>query len=529
MPYAISQGVEHRSDRIHLIRYGIRGILILAAALGLSERGQLQAQSPNDERPSAGPTRKTSLIRESGAGTSAGAELGKAPLTPSRTSKTTAKAPARMATRVAPAPVASMAKRFRIRDELGKCVVARLHGQYKDKSALIQPDGQIGFTNMLVPTDKPFEPVTSEELRARLQAGPYAEYQVLTTQHYVIFYQCKRLFAEDSGRLLEDLYRGLIEVCRKHEVPVHDTEFPLVAVIFATERDFRAHKQVEPEVQAYFELFTNRIFFYEKSDLDRHNPQVSYLRKPQTVAHEGAHQILANIGVQPRLSEWPLWLIEGLAEYCATPAHTKKGIVWDHLGTINSLHMATLRELADPLANEVDALGQVARPINRDRYLVETETLISKDRLTPTDYAQAWALTHYLAQKRDGSFVRFLKAMSQMPPLEPRTPQQHLAEFRKYLGEDLIKVDRETDKHIRKLSTAKTYDPLPYYAVVFEQALGGGMVHRVAWISQSPQMIEQWVERTTSPQGGIPSWQAVPYPTRTRAFLAAEEWMRSNQ
>ncbi len=153
---------------------------------------------------------------------------------------------------------------------------------------------------MLVPTDQPFVPVSSETLQGRLQESPYAEYQVLTTQHYLIFYQSTFAFARDSGRLLEDLYRGLIEVCRRHEIPVHETEFPLVAVIFATERDFRAHKQVEPEVQSYYELFTNRIFFYQQSELDRLNPKVSSLRKPQTVAHEGAHQILSNIGVQPR-------------------------------------------------------------------------------------------------------------------------------------------------------------------------------------------------------------------------------------
>ncbi len=529
MPFAIFQGVVYPSDKLVQDWRGIRSLLILLVGLGLAGWGQVRAQSPDDSRAPAGSTKKSSLIRESPRVAPSGTKLAKALPTPSRTSKTVLKPPVQASPPVAPAPVVSQAKRFRIRDELGKCVVARLHGQYRDKTALLQPDGQIGFPTMLVPTAEPFEPVTSEKLRARLQAGPYAEYQVLTTQHYVIFYQCKRVFAEDSGRLLEDLYRGLIEVCRKREIPVHDTEFPLVAVIFATERDFRAHKQVEPEVQAYYELFTNRIFFYQQSDLDRNNPKVSYLRKPQTVAHEGAHQILANIGVQPRLSAWPLWLIEGLAEYCATPAYTKKGIAWDRLGMINSLHMATLRELADPLANEVEAHGRDARPAHRDRYLVQAESLVTKDRLTPTDYAQAWALTHYLARMRGDDFVRFLKAMSQMPPLEPRTPEQHLAEFRKFFGDDPVKIDKETDKHIRKLSTSKGYDPLPFYAVIFEQPLGGGMVHRAAWISQSPQMIEQWVQRMTSSQGGIPSWQAFSYSTRTQAILAAEQWMRSNQ
>ncbi len=180
--------------------------------------------------------------------------------------------------------------------------------------------------------------------------------------HYLIFYQSTFAFAQDSGRLLEDLYRGLIDVCRKHGIPVHETEFPLVAVIFATEHDFRAHKQVEPEVQAYYEFFTNRIFFYQQSDQDRENPKVSALRKPQTVAHEGVHQILSNIGVQPRLSAWPLWLIEGLAEYCATPTYKRKGVAWDKPGMINALHMATLRELDDPLSNELRTMGRPNRP-----------------------------------------------------------------------------------------------------------------------------------------------------------------------
>ena len=423
-----------------------------------------------------------------------------------------------------PAP----ARRFRIRDESGKIVVARLHGEYEDKTALLRPDGQLGFPNMLVPTDEPFVPMTGDDLRARLQEKPYSDYQVLTTPHYLIFYQSTFAFAQDSGRLLEDLYKGLIEVCRKSKIPVHEAEFPLVAVIFATERDFRAHKQVEPEVQAYYEFFTNRIFFYQQSDQDRQNPRVSALRKPQTVAHEGAHQVLSNIGVQPRLAAWPLWLIEGLAEYCATPTFKKKGVTWEKPGLTNALHMATLRELDDPLAIDPENGGVQARPARRDRWLIEAETLIPKTRLTPTDYAQAWALTHYLAQKTGGQFVKFLKAMSQMPPLEPRTPEQHLAEFRKYFGQDLARLDKKADEYIRKLSQKSGYDPLPYYVVIFEQPLGGGMVHRAATYSQSPQMIEQWVQQRTSPDGGIPYWQAFPYPTRTRAISAMTEWMRSN-
>ena len=197
------------------------------------------------------------------------------------------------------------------------------------QDVLILPDGQLGLPTMLVPTDEPFLPLTAEALptgcrRAR-SANTRSSGRTLPD-----LLPIDARFAEDSGRLLEDLYGGLIDAFRKHDIPVHEAEFPLVAVIFDTERDFRAHKQVDPEVQAYYEIFTNRIFFYQSSERDQHAPEVTALRKPQTVAHEGTHQILQNIGVQPRLSAWPIWLVEGLAEYCATPGSAaRKESAWD--------------------------------------------------------------------------------------------------------------------------------------------------------------------------------------------------------
>ncbi|HZW33531.1 MAG TPA: DUF1570 domain-containing protein [Isosphaeraceae bacterium] len=511
---------------------GVRGrsvlILTLAASFelvvgGVDVAAQVRA-GPDSPRETA-PQSKGLAAREPRSGPSRpGAKPG-----PVSSSLVAASAPAKPATAVAkptaPQPIPVPARRFRIRDESGHCVVARLHGQYRDQMALMQPDGQLGFPTLLVPTDEPFLPITAEELRARLQKGPYADYRVLTTRHYLIFYQSNTTFAEKSGGLLEDLYQGLIEVCRKRGIPVHDAEFPLVAVIFATEDAFRAHQEVAPEVQAYYEIFTNRIYFYQQSDRDLEEPKVTALRKPQTVAHEGVHQILSNIGVQPRISAWPLWLIEGLAEYCATPATTKKGVAWDRPGMINALHMATLRELDDPLANPVAGPGARANASRQAPFLCQAESLIRKSRLTPTDYAQAWALTHYLNNERGRDFVEFLKAMSQMPPLAPRTPEDHLAEFRKFFGDDLAKLDKKVDKYIRELNRRR-FDHLPFYAVMVEQPLGGSLVRRLAWISQSPQMIQEQVQELSSPQGGILNWWALPFASRAQAELVKDDWIR---
>jgi hypothetical protein len=122
--------------------------------------------------------------------------------------------------------------------------------------------------------------------------------------------------------------------------------------------------------------------------------------------------------------------------------------------------------------------------------------------------------------------VEFLKAMSRMAPLEPRGPESHLAAFRKFFGDDLEKLDKKAEDFLRKLSQKGRFLELPYYAVIFEQPLGGGMIRRAARVSQSPQVIQRWIEETISPQGGVPNWQVWPFPSRARAVVAAEEWMR---
>jgi hypothetical protein len=521
-PFGIGGGGSSRIPR------GIAGLVVLATAIGWA--GAAEAQGPI-ARATSGDGKAASR-----SALSPGTAFPKGPATdpsgPPASAVDSSHDSRRAAAKLADTsprvdPSGNEARRYRLRDQDGNCVVGRFYGESGDKTVLLQPDGQLGYPTRLVPTKDRFVPVTADELRRRLERKPYAGFAVLTTEHYLIFYQSRLAFAQDSARLLEDLYRGLIEFCRRHGLAVHESEFPLVAVIFANEDDFRHHKDVDREVQAYYEIFTNRIFFYEESERDRTEPKLVALRKPQTVAHEGTHQILANIGVQPRLADWPLWLVEGFTEYCATPARTKKGLlVWEKMGQINPLHMATLLELADPLTSELlddgRGAGAPAGPVR----LVDAESLVKKTQLTPTDYAQAWALTYYLALQRPREFVEFLKSMSRMPPLERRTPESHLATFRKFFGDDLSKLDRKAEAYLRQKMLQGRYLPLPYYAVIFQQPLGGGMMHRRATVSQSPQVIRRWVELSIVPQGGEPNWEIWSFPSRARAIVAAEEWMR---
>ena len=291
-----------------------------------------------------------------------------------------------------------------------------------------------------------------------------------------------------------------------------------------TERDFRAKKNVAPSVQACYEILSNQIFLYESSDRDEEAPEVASLRRPQTVAHEGTHQILANIGVQPRLSSWPMWLVEGLAEYCSPPATGRKGrVAWKGLGEVNSFHMATIRDLADPLT--LQAEGANAPRIGREPGQPLVEYVVAKADLSPTDYALAWAVTHYLAQKRKADFVDYLKTMSQVRPMENHSPDDHLASFRKAFGGDLKKMDRAIAVHLKNLK----YDQLPYFSVIFEQPVGGQRLRRMAMVSQSPSMIQQWLADCVAPNGGEPRWEVVPQPSRGIAKLEIQRWIYSQQ
>jgi len=390
--------------------------------------------------------------------------------------------------------------------------------------AVLLPDGQIGWPDGLVITDDPFVPATMDEMRRTLLDDPeFAAFRVHQTAHYLVLYQCGEPFARASADLLEKLHDGLTGALKKFGLPVVPMEFPLVAVIFATEDDFRANRRVAPDVQAYYEVLSNRIFFYEKSRRDQDSPEVSALRKPQTVAHEGTHQILHNVGIQPRLSDWPLWLVEGLAEYCSPPKATRKGVDWAGLGQSNPIHLATIRDLDDPMPNMVQD-GPRKGLVARDRRTPLVEYLVTRKELTPTDYALSWALTHYLATQRVKDFVAYIKRLSQLKPFDEQAPRQQLDTFREVFGGDLAQIEAKVAKHLKNF---KLSDALPHYAVIFEQPVGPAVIRRHVMVSQSPSVIRQWLESITVPEGGEPRWRALPHFTQKKALEAAEQWMHN--
>jgi hypothetical protein len=422
---------------------------------------------------------------------------------------------------VAAAALAEGVRRVRVADpDAGGVRVAREYGPPGSR-ALLLPDGQIVWTERPVYTDAPFVAEPREAVRDRLLAGPYAGFRAEVTAHYVVFSKSSPAFAAASARLLETLYEGLLQRFRDRGFDVRDAEFPLVAVIFATEAEFRAHRDVAPDVQAYYDVLSNRIFFYETAERAADDPQAAALRQPQTVAHEGTHQILQNIGLQPRLADWPLWLVEGMAELAAS-TQTVDG-AWAGMSQVNPFHVATLEDLLDAqwMRRAPDAGGPPAHDWRRSL----VEYLSRRDHLTPTDYALAWTLTHYLANRRTDAFLAFIREMSAREPGVDHSDEDDLALFRKHFGPAPERLDRAIHQHVQKL---RERVPLTYYAVTFEQSLPDGMVRRGTLVSRSPSLIREWIEqRMPDPRGGPYRWHAMPFRERVHAVHFAEEWLRT--
>ncbi|QDV37379.1 DUF1570 domain-containing protein [Tautonia plasticadhaerens] len=429
------------------------------------------------------------------------------------------------------------APRLLVGDDAGRVLVSRLYARAPSGPVVILPDGSLGWPEGEVPTDRPFRPWTPRQLGHALRSGRFQGFRAIEREPYLVLTQGSESFARDAAELLQGLFHDLIECLDDGGLPVVEPEFPLVAIIFRDEDAFREYRPVDRDVRAYYEITTNRIILYEHSAQDLRAPELTALRRPQTIAHEGVHQILQNVGVQPRLASWPAWLVEGLAEYYAptalpddqphgSPCRGDYGR--RNFGRVNPFHMATLIDLQDPAALLTHLRGPgpgLASPswtqLGPEKPWVAH--LMLRTDLSPTDYALAWSLTHYLAHNHPDEFRSYLLALAQFPPLEPRTSEQHFKGFTTAFGQSARSLARRVDRHLASLR----YERVPFYAVRFEQPTAQGYIRRGVLVSPSPTMISQWLEAQALPEGLPLTWWASPFDSRNRARLACESWLFS--
>lgn len=350
------------------------------------------------------------------------------------------------------------------RTDKGEEVVGRIHVAVGNHLVIEQPDGRL-VTRTLAEvrkTDQPFVGMDRKALEKRLQEK-FPGFRTKSSRHFVFVYNTSQEFADATTRVLETMLPGVTGHARRQKIEVHEPAVPLVVIMFATQREYQQFEELPENALAFYDPIENYVVMYEKPTEEPFKWDLYYRQAIATIAHEGAHQILHNIGVQQRLSRWPMWVSEGIAEYYA-PTEFGKRMRWKGAGDINDVRMFELESyLKGRDASEADGA-----------MIKET---VGASRLTSAGYASAWALTHYLASKRSTDFNRFMKKVSELRPLEGAldlgadgqvASNQEL--FDEFFGKDHGALERDLVKHLK----SQPYEhPLKEFA------------HFVAWVRVS--------------------------------------------
>ena len=305
----------------------------------------------------------------------------------------------------------------------------------------------------------PLQPMSKEQVGESLLEELPEGFKIHTTDDYVIAYQTERAYAKWIG----NLYQGRLKrrfrkfwSNRKFKLEVEEPEFPLVAVIFATRAQYAAQVQRELNIElgtmvAYYNLQSNRVTMYDltadqgagggvvqQRDIDRILNSRQGISMVTTIIHEGTHQLMFNSGLQTRLADTPLWLNEGLAMFFEPP-DLRAAQGWNGPGRTN---YSRLRDLRKKSTRATDSLATLVS--NDDRLKSEGEaTLIA--------YAESWALTHFLINRKPTQFGRYLKFLSQKKPQQMAKTGQRLADFKKFFGDDLLKLDEEFIEYVNRI------------------------------------------------------------------------------
>ncbi len=400
-------------------------------------------------------------------------------------------------------------ERLAIRDDEGNRVVARYHVGVDDTRIVLLPDGRLKAieAQLTTPTDDPFEPMSMDEVRDQWLADERLAklgMKSIQSKRFLFLYNTSDSYIRATRTILETMYPAVRKYFQRTKIDTYEPEFPLVVIAFATDDQFQEFKRMPEGVVAYYDSAVNSVSMYEQSRLNRVAPQVAIMNSISTVAHEGVHQILHNIGVQQRLSRWPMWLSEGLPEFFA-PTSTGVGAKWKGLGAANDLRM---KEIVDDIKQ--------GRRLGSGTHLAR---LVQLDEFDSQEYAYSWGVIHWMARKHREELFACIREASQLQPLDYLVqsdehqaavpPEATTPLFQQQLGDEYATLERDLGLHLSSLQWTDPVENQIHYLVV-----SGSQVV----LTSSPDTVQK-LRRSTLP---LRTFRVQQFPNRTSAMRAMQ-------
>jgi hypothetical protein len=396
-------------------------------------------------------------------------------------------------------PRAGQGERYVIQTASGKPQVVRLHCAIDPHALFMTPTGELKVIELAKakPTNDPFVAATPDEMTNSLKAAGFSKYKFAQGQFYLYAYDCSEGFYMHARSILESMLPGIVASLKSWGLKVEKPETLMAVIIMPSRAAFDALKPMPPEVAAYYNIMTNHIVMYEDQELWEAAPEFAAKQGAYTISHEGVHQLLANIGVQSRLSNWSPWICEGLPEYYSPlKVHSRlirqgnaelptRTLKWTKAGMVNDLRMWSLLKMNA-------GSGEVLKK------------LVEADEIDADGYALAWGLVHYLATKKPEQFTAFMADLSKYEPLDAATrPLQGRADalFNKHFGTDYAGLEREIQAYLTsKPMQAEYIDPIEnqtHYVVRSVQKIGRSFQVQLV-ITTSPAAAKEWKEEQES-------------------------------
>lgn len=314
-------------------------------------------------------------------------------------------------------------------------------GRVSDLLLLLTQDGQIhrfvlGKQAKVRAVGQSFEPLNLRELELGLREEFGPKFKTIRTAHYLICHNTHPNFARETADLVEQLYRTFTAYFGARGLGFSKPQFPMVVIVFDDEGQFRDYLASAPgistitNVTGIYSVYSNRIALFNAAGREAEKYGDTRWHNLSTVIHEATHQIAFNSGCHHRFADTPAWLVEGLAMYFETPDVQGQEIVWKSAGKMNR-----------PRLDRFLKYQRKNRGQDSIVTLVQDDQRFRSDATVSDAYAESWALTYFLVNRRMPQFLKYVKLVASKRSLEQDTPEERLADFQNCFGSNLRLLD----------------------------------------------------------------------------------------
>ena len=298
---------------------------------------------------------------------------------------------------------------------------------------------------------------------ARLLALGGVGFSIHRADHFLIASDGNEGVVNPLADRLEAAYQAVVRFCDDLKISIHPPPKPLPVLLFNRHSDFERYASTVgftgPAAPGCYHPRNNTAAFCNLHDLPKLRDisqrieQAEAQRDSSTpreritewrsqrdklvetfnrlvIQHEAAHQLLFNIGVLSSDSEFPDWLVEGLA--CQFEVS---------LDGTNQMRLADFRKAyaATQNADTAPALGDTALPSNKQflsliELIADDEFNVADESKRAVRYAQAWALVDYLRRTHGEALATYLRRVTERKSNEPADRQHRITEFRLVFG-----------------------------------------------------------------------------------------------